>query len=251
MVTAHPAQRWGSGASLRSARLAAQPAAQLSTWYSGSEPAWHERGSASPVCPRLRCWLRPGQGGSAGTDCPVAQREAHLRWQEGSWPLWNVPAASLGPPATLLLSLLLGKQFRAPQRMLQSLALHRQGKQGAQPSAGVPCSGPIVSCSAGTGAAEPSALWRQEPWPPQARLHPAGAILAALYGAGGCAKGLLVWVMVVPPPKLGSSQIGTVPQPLLGARKGNGATVRERGCLQRRKHPTGSENCCRIGLEMS
>lgn len=70
-------------------------------------------------------------------------------------------------------------------------------------------------------------------------------------GQGGCAEGLLVWGMVVPPPELGSSQTGAVPQPLLGAGKGNGATVHERGRLQRRKHPTGSENCCRIGLEMS
>lgn len=86
---------------------------------------------------------------------------------------------------------------------------------------------------------------------PQAELHPTGAILAALRGAEGCAEGPPLWGMVVPPPELGLSQTGAIPQPLLGAGKGNGATVRERGLLQRRKHPTGSENCCRIGLEMS
>ena len=175
---------------------------------------------------------------------PVAQREAHLRWQEGSRPLWDLSAASPGPPATPLLSLLLGKRVRVPWRMLQGLALHTWGKPGAQPSIGVPC-------SARTGAAEPDDPWRWEPQPPQAGLHPAEAILAALRGAGGCAEGLLVWGTVVPLPELGSSQTGTVPQPLLGAGKGNDATVHERGRLQRRKHPTGSENCCRIGLEMS
>lgn len=64
-------------------------------------------------------------------------------------------------------------------------------------------------------------------------------------------EGLLVWEVVVLLPELGSSQTGTVPQILLGAGKGNGATMHEKGLLQWQKHPTGSENCCRIGLEMS
>lgn len=94
-----PAQYQGSGVSPCSGWPAAQPAAQLSYWYSSSEPPWHERGSASPTRPHLHCWLRPSQGDSAGKGCPVAQREAQLQWQEGSSPFWDMPAAASGPLA--------------------------------------------------------------------------------------------------------------------------------------------------------
>lgn len=120
-----------------------------------------------------------------------------------------------------------------------------------KPKPSLVCTVPKVSCSVWAEVAEPGTPWRQQSQTPYAGLCPAGGIPAALCGAGGCTEELLVWEMVVLLPELGSSQTGTVPQILVRAGKGNGATMHEKGRLQWQKHPTGSENCCRIGLEMS
>jgi len=80
------------------------------------------------------------------------------------------------PPAPLL-SLLLGKRVGALRRMLQSLALcSLLGAKGT------------LLCRGG-GAAEPCAPWRWESRSPRAGLHPAGAVPAALRGAGAAQRG--------------------------------------------------------------
>lgn len=86
----------------------------------------------------------------------VAQREAHLQWQEGPSKICLQHLTD-----SLLLPLLLVKWVRVPWSS-RAWPLKGQGKQGAQPRAGVPCSGPNAPCSSRTKAAEAGASWRQD-----------------------------------------------------------------------------------------
>lgn len=201
-----------------------QLTAQLSTWYSGHEPTWHQWGCTSPnshVFALAQLALRRAAhlceevagGVPAPPGCALVSGTSEAIWNA----VEDAPEHPFAEPSLVLVYPVWGQCYSAvPALWLQSpMEVSVLCPSRAESSRSHPCC-QYQPCMGNRQIAE-GCECRGQLHCAEAGIKPSWHWSPSLQRAG----------------------------------KGNGVTMHERGRLQRQKHPTGSENCCRIGLEMS